>query len=208
MTGLRGHDGRALPADPRRAGVARVLADPVSQLPLPVAELQVAAGVGRVRGHDVLHRVGGLLLPRLHPRRGRRARPQPRAWRKKLYSVIAMGWQGTDRQWHHFGKAYIFLAALATPLVLSVHSVVSWDFAMSIVPGWHATIFAPYFVAGAIFSGVAMVITLAVPLRKIFGLEAYLTTKHFDAMAKLMPAHVDDRLLRLPLRVLHGVVLR
>jgi molybdopterin-containing oxidoreductase family membrane subunit len=70
--------------------------------------------------------------------------------------------------------------------VLSVHSVVSWDFAMSIVPGWHATIFAPYFVAGAIFSGVAMVITLMVPIRKIFGLEAYLTTKHFDAMAKLI----------------------
>ncbi|MBU00219.1 MAG: hydrogenase, partial [Gemmatimonadetes bacterium] len=90
-----------------------------------------------------------------------------------------------DSQWHHFGKAYIFLAALATPLVLSVHSVVSWDFAVAIVPGWHATIFAPYFVAGAIFSGVAMVITLVVPIRKIFGLEAYLTTKHFDAMAKL-----------------------
>jgi molybdopterin-containing oxidoreductase family membrane subunit len=99
--------------------------------------------------------------------------------------VISLGWRGSDSQWHHFGKAYIFLAALATPLVLSVHSVVSWDFAMSIVPGWHATIFAPYFVAGAIYSGVGMVITLAVPMRKIFGLEAYLTTKHFDAMAKL-----------------------
>ena len=101
--------------------------------------------------------------------------------RKKLYSLISLGWRGTDSQWHHFGKAYIFLAALATPLVLSVHSVVSWDFAMSIVPGWHATIFAPYFVAGAIFSGVAMVITLTVPLRKVFGLEAYRTTKHFEA---------------------------
>ena len=82
-------------------------------------------------------------------------------------------------------KAYIFLAALATPLVLSVHSVVSWDFAVGIVPGWHATIFAPYFVAGAIFSGVAMVITLSVLVRKAFGLEAYLTIKHYDAMAKL-----------------------
>ncbi len=114
------------------------------------------------------------------------ARDQAKGLRKKLYSVFSMGWQGTDREWHHFGKAYIFLAALATPLVLSVHSVVSWDFAMSIVPGWHATIFAPYFVAGAIFSGVAMVITLAVPIRKVFKLEAYLTTKHFDAMAKLV----------------------
>ncbi len=114
------------------------------------------------------------------------ARDQAKGLRKKLYQVVAMGWRGTDREWHHFGKAYIFLAAFATPLVLSVHSVVSWDFAMSIVPGWHATIFAPYFVAGAIFSGVAMVITLTVPLRKIFGLEAYLTVKHFDAMAKLI----------------------
>lgn len=114
------------------------------------------------------------------------ARDQATGLRKKFYSLISLGWRGTDAQWHHFGKAYIFLAALATPLVLSVHSVVSWDFAMSIVPGWHATIFAPYFVAGAIFSGVAMVITLAVPMRKIFGLEAYLTIKHFDALAKLV----------------------
>ena len=114
------------------------------------------------------------------------ARDRATGLRKKLYQVISLGWQGSDSQWHHFGKAYIFLAALATPLVLSVHSVVSWDFAMSIVPGWHTTIFAPYFVAGAIFSGIAMVITLVVPMRKIFGLEAYLTTKHFDAMAKLM----------------------
>jgi Ni/Fe-hydrogenase subunit HybB-like protein len=114
------------------------------------------------------------------------ARDSSTGFRKKIYTIAAMGWQGTDREWHHFGKAYIFLAALATPLVLSVHSVVSWDFAMGIVPGWHATIFAPYFVAGAIFSGVAMVITLAVPIRKIFGLEAYLTTKHFDALSKLI----------------------
>jgi Ni/Fe-hydrogenase subunit HybB-like protein len=114
------------------------------------------------------------------------ARDQATGWRKKLYTIVALGWRGTDREWHHFGKAYVFLAAFATPLVLSVHSVVSWDFAMSIVPGWHATIFAPYFVAGAIFSGVAMVITLTVPLRKIFKLEAYLTVRHFDAMAKLI----------------------
>lgn len=113
------------------------------------------------------------------------ARDQAVGLRKKLYQVISLGWRGTDREWHHFSKAYIFLAALATPLVLSVHSVVSWDFAVSIVPGWHATVFAPYFVAGAIFSGVAMVITLAVPMRKLFGLEKYLTVKHFDALAKL-----------------------
>src|SRR5688572_30213765 len=107
-------------------------------------------------------------------------------WRKKLYSLLSFGWRGTDVEWRHFTKAYLYLAALATPLVLSVHSVVSWDFAMSIVPGWHTTIFAPYFVAGAIFSGLALVITIVIPIRKIFNLEAYFTPKHFDAMAKLI----------------------
>jgi len=106
-------------------------------------------------------------------------------WRRKLYTVLALGWRGTDRQWKNFTRAYLYLAALATPLVLSVHSVVSWDFAMGLVPGWHTTIFAPYFVAGAIFSGVAMVITLLVPMRKVFGLEKYFTIDHFEAMAKL-----------------------
>ena len=114
------------------------------------------------------------------------AREAATGLRKKLYQVISLGWRGTDNEWHHFSKAYIYLAALATPLVLSVHSVVSWDFAMGIVPGWHATIFAPYFVAGAIFSGVAMVITLSIIMRKLFHLEAYLTPKHFDALAKLI----------------------
>ena len=107
-------------------------------------------------------------------------------WRKKAYTLLALGWKGTDREWKHFTRAYLFLAALATPLVLSVHSVVSWDFAVSIVPGWHTTIFAPYFVAGAILSGVAMVVTIAVPVRKIFHLEKYLTLLHFDRLAKLL----------------------
>jgi Ni/Fe-hydrogenase subunit HybB-like protein len=107
-------------------------------------------------------------------------------WRRKLYTVMSFGWRGTANEWRHFTKAYLYLAALATPLVLSVHSVVSWDFAMSIVPGWHTTIFAPYFVAGAIFSGLAMVITLVIPIRKIFSLEAYFTPRHFDAMAKMV----------------------
>ncbi len=107
-------------------------------------------------------------------------------WRKKLYTILSFGWRGTDNEWRHFTRAYLYLAALATPLVLSVHSVVSWDFAVSIVPGWHSTIFAPYFVAGAIFSGLAMVITIVIPIRKIFNLEAYFTPRHFDAMAKLI----------------------
>jgi Ni/Fe-hydrogenase subunit HybB-like protein len=107
-------------------------------------------------------------------------------WRKKTYTILALGWRGTDREWKNFTRAYLFLAALATPLVLSVHSVVSWDFAVSIVPGWHTTIFAPYFVAGAILSGVAMVVTLMIPIRKIFRLEAYFTMLHFDRLAKLL----------------------
>ena len=114
------------------------------------------------------------------------ARDKARGVWKKFYQFTSLGWRGTDREWHHFGKAYLYLAALATPLVLSVHSVVSWDFAMGIVPGWHATIFAPYFVAGAIFSGMALVVTISVIMRKVFSLEGYLTPRHFDAMAKLL----------------------
>ncbi|HEU0299364.1 MAG TPA: NrfD/PsrC family molybdoenzyme membrane anchor subunit [Longimicrobium sp.] len=106
--------------------------------------------------------------------------------RKKVYGVLSLGWRGTDREWRHFTRAYLFLAALATPLVLSVHSVVSWDFAVSIVPGWHTTIFAPYFVAGAILSGVAMVVTIMVPVHRIFRLGAYFTPVHYDRLAKLL----------------------
>lgn len=107
-------------------------------------------------------------------------------FRKMLYSITSLGWSGSNSQWKHYTSAYLFFAALATPLVVSVHSVVSWDFAMSIVPGWHATIFPPYFVAGAIFSGVAMVITLMIPIRKAFKLEALVRPEHFEAMSKLI----------------------
>jgi molybdopterin-containing oxidoreductase family membrane subunit len=85
--------------------------------------------------------------------------------RGKIYGMLSLGWQGSVRDWAHYRRLYLYLAGIATPLVLSVHSVVSWDFAMGIVPGWHSTIFAPSFVAGAIFSGIAMVITLLIPLR-------------------------------------------
>jgi molybdopterin-containing oxidoreductase family membrane subunit len=106
--------------------------------------------------------------------------------RKKIFSVLSLGWKGTEREWRHYGMLYLFLAAFATPLVASVHSVVSWDFAMSIVPGWHTTIFAPYFVAGAILSGTAMVITLVVPLRKAMNLHEYITDDHFESIAKIL----------------------
>ncbi len=106
--------------------------------------------------------------------------------RKIIYSVLSLGWKGSNWEWLHYTRAYLFFAAFATPLVLSVHSVVSWDFAMADLPGWHTTIFAPYFVAGAIFSGLAMVITLTVPIRKIFSLEQYITLDNYDGMAKLI----------------------
>src|SRR5574341_2346404 len=106
--------------------------------------------------------------------------------RKIIYTILSLGWKGSSWEWGHYTRAYFYFAAFATPLVVSVHSVVSWDFAMSNVPGWHSTIFPPYFVAGAIFSGLAMVITLVVPIRKIFHLEEFITIANFEGMAKMI----------------------
>jgi molybdopterin-containing oxidoreductase family membrane subunit len=100
--------------------------------------------------------------------------------------MLALGWEGEANQWRHYRRAYGLLAALATPLVLSVHSVVSWDFAMALVPGWHSTLFAPFFVDGAIFSGFAMVVVLVLPMRHYFKLHPYIKDKHLDAMARLI----------------------
>lgn len=105
--------------------------------------------------------------------------PRTRAYRK-----AAMGWYSGMSQWQHYGRSYLFFAALATPLVISVHSVVSWDFAMSLLPGWHTTIFAPYFVAGAIHSGLAMVLALLIPMRKLLHLQRVITIDHFESVAK------------------------
>jgi len=104
--------------------------------------------------------------------------------RKRIYRIVSLGWTGRYEQWRHYTRAYLFFAALATPLVISVHSVVSWDFALGIIPGWHSTIFAPYFVAGAIHSGLAMVLTLVIPLRRIFRYEAFITEDILDNIAK------------------------
>ena len=106
--------------------------------------------------------------------------------KKIAYGFFALGWRASGRHWQHYERAYLILAALATPLVLSVHSIVSMDFATSQLPGWHTTIFPPYFVAGAIFSGFAMVVTLMVICRKAFKMEAILTLRHFDNMAKII----------------------
>jgi molybdopterin-containing oxidoreductase family membrane subunit len=107
---------------------------------------------------------------------------------KIIYGMLAMGWRGSARHWHRYETTYALLAALATPLVISVHTVVSFDFAIGIVPGWHATIFPPYFVAGAIYAGFAMVLTLSIPLRKFYGLEDFITMRHLRNMSKIMLA--------------------
>jgi molybdopterin-containing oxidoreductase family membrane subunit len=108
--------------------------------------------------------------------------------RQFAYGVLSLGWRGSNRAWHRYERAYLILAALATPLVLSVHSVVSFDFAVAQVPGWHTTIFPPYFVAGAIFSGFAMVLTLLIPAREWFGLKDFITIRHIENMTKVILA--------------------
>jgi Ni/Fe-hydrogenase subunit HybB-like protein len=112
----------------------------------------------------------------------------PGSLRRRIYGLFALGWRGSERAFRHYRAAYLLLAGIATPLVLSVHSVVSTDFAMALVPGWHSTIFPPYFVAGAIFSGFAMVLTLVIPVRSLFRLEAVITRRHIDNCAKLVLA--------------------
>jgi Ni/Fe-hydrogenase subunit HybB-like protein len=114
-----------------------------------------------------------------------RDRSQSRSGRV-IYGMLAMGWRGSARHWHRYETAYLLLAGLATPLVVSVHTVVSFDFAIAILPGWHTPIFPPYFVAGAIYSGFAMVLTLAIPIRAVYGLEDFITTRHLQNMAKVM----------------------
>ena len=105
-----------------------------------------------------------------------------------IYGALSLGWRGSARHWHRYEVASLILAGLSTPLVLSVHTVVSFDFAVSVIPGWHATIFPPYFVAGAIYSGFAMVLTLAIPVRRFYGMESLITMRHINNMAKVMLA--------------------
>ena len=116
-----------------------------------------------------------------------RDRSQTRSGRM-IYGILAMGWRGSAHHWHRYEIAYLLLAGLATPLVVSVHTVVSLDFAVSVIPGWHATIFPPYFVAGAVYSGFAMVLTLLIPIRVLYGLQDFITMRHLQNMAKIMLA--------------------
>ncbi|PYV87680.1 MAG: hydrogenase [Acidobacteria bacterium] len=122
------------------------------------------------------------LIPDLATLRDRSRRQLPRV----IYGILAMGWRGSAMHWHRYEMAYLLLAGLSTPLVLSVHTIVSLDFAVSIIPGWHATIFPPYFVAGAIYAGFAMVLILAIPIRAIYRLEDFITLRHLDNMAKII----------------------
>jgi len=112
----------------------------------------------------------------------------PTKLRRMVFGFLAMGWTGSMRTWFRYEVVYLLLAGLATPLVFSVHTIVSFDFATSVIPGWHTTIFPPYFVAGAIFSGLAMVLTLMIVARKVMRLENYITTRHTGAMCKLIIA--------------------
>jgi molybdopterin-containing oxidoreductase family membrane subunit len=122
------------------------------------------------------------LIPDLATLRDRAKHPVPRV----IYGIFALGWRNSAAHWNRYHAAYLLLAALSTPLVVSVHSVVSMDFASGVIPGWQVTMFPPYFVAGAIFSGFAMVLTLAIPLRKVYGLEDLITMRHINNMAKIM----------------------
>ena len=111
-------------------------------------------------------------------------RDRTKGFRRTIYGYFAIGWTGSAKQWHHYGTSYLLLAGLATALVISVHTVVSWDFALPIQPGWHSTIFPPYFVAGAIHSGVAMVLTLLIPMRRLFRIENIVTTRTLELLAE------------------------
>ena len=124
------------------------------------------------------------LIPDLATMRDRAKTPR----RRRIFGFLSLGWRGSNRQWRHYEKAYLLLAGLSTPLVLSVHSIVSFDFAVAVIPGWHTTIFPPYFVAGAIFSGFAMVVTLMVVLRWVFDLQHLVTMGHLEKMNKIMLA--------------------
>jgi len=184
---LRGLLRRHLPGHPPRAALVRLLARPVPEREGPaLGQLQLAArlDIFAISTYGLVSLafwyVG--LLPDLATVRDRATHP----WRKKLYNAMSFGWTGSHRMWRHYESAYMILAALATPLVFSVHTIVSFDFATSVMPGWHTTIFPPYFVIGAIFSGFAMVITLMTFMRGYFGMKNYITLNHMEAMAKIL----------------------
>lgn len=110
----------------------------------------------------------------------------PDHWKTRLFTLLSLGWSGASSQWRHYERAYLFFAALATPLVISVHSIVSWDFAMALLSGWHTTIYAPFFVSGAVQSGLAMVLVLMIPMRRILNLQRLIRDEHLELVAQTM----------------------
>ena len=188
----RGHDGlrgdlRApVPLDPHGPPLAGLLlASAPAQRQRDLGELPLAPALGRLRRVHLRAGVGDVLVHGIAARPGRGRDRAKNKIRKLAYGLLSLGWQGSNRAWSHYEKAYLLFAGLSTPLVLSVHSVVSFDFAVSVIPGWHTTIFPPYFVAGAIFSGFAMVCTLIVLLRKFFHLEHLVTKDHLDVINRI-----------------------
>ena len=177
------------PVVPPGAPVARLLAVPLPEHDGDVAELPQPADLGRVRRLDLRHGVAALLVRRADPRPRHAARPvaEPRRARRLRHAGDGLARLGATLAPLRDGLLCCS-PALATPLVVSVHTIVSFDFAVGIVPGWHATIFPPYFVAGAIYAGFAMVLTLAIPLRRIYGLQDFITMRHLDYMARIMLA--------------------
>ena len=166
--------------------MARLLVVSLSEFDVAVAAAAQPARVGRFRGLYLRNRFAGVLVRRPDSRSGQHARYRAASLAEKLYGYLALGWRDSAIHWHRYQKAYLLLAGLATPLVLSVHTIVSFDFAISILPGWHTTIFPPYFVAGAIYSGFAMVLTLIIPLRSWYNMRDLITLRHIDAAAKFM----------------------
>ena len=184
---LRGHVRGDLPAHPRGPAVARLLALSLSQPAGAVAQLPLPPALGRLRRQHLLRRIsacsGTWASCPISPRCGSGPRTSSAS---SLYTVLSLGWRGSASHWQHYEKAYLLLAGLATGLVLSVHSVVSFDFAVSLVPGWHMTIFPPYFVTGAIFAGFAMVVIVLVVVRETMQLKNLITMYHLDVMNKVI----------------------
>ena len=156
------------PLDPPREVWIFYWLIPYPESAAAMARFRLAPDLRLPRRLHLLHREPHLLVHGPRPRPRRHPGPHQRVSRRKIYGYLRPGWTGSHRQWHHYATSYLLLAGLATALVISVHTVVSWDFALPIQPGWHSTIFPPYFVAGAIHSGLAMVLTLLIPMRRIF----------------------------------------
>jgi Ni/Fe-hydrogenase subunit HybB-like protein len=181
-----------IPFHPRRSCLVHLLYVAISQPNGNVAKFPKPPTLGRIRGEHLFHSICVVfwfvgLIPDLATLRDRATGP---IRTKNLRCSCHLGWRGGNQQWRHYEKAYLILAGISTPLVLSVHSVVSFDFAVSVIPGWHTTILPPYFVAGAIFSGFAMVLTLMIPIRKLYNLQNIITMGHLDKICKILLATV------------------